>query len=469
MRVFKATYTGRRGGKRTARRLYVEFRQGERVRRLPGFTDKGATEAMGRKVERLAELREAGEPLPLDLVRFVEVLPARMRATLARWGVLDPRTVASAQPLAEHVVAFEESLRSRERSEDHVSLTVARVKAVLEGTGATMPTDLRPEPVERWLHAQRERGDREKGELGLSARSSNGYLQAVRQFSRWLCSTGRTSEDPLRTLRPLNAALDRRLERRAFSDDELRSLLAAAVAGPECFDLAGPERALLYRVAAETGLRANELRSLRAGDFEGLDGERPTVRVAAQNSKRRREDVLPLRRALAQAVAEHMRGRLPSALAFSAVPSKSADMLREDLKAAKIEPEDECGRVLDFHSLRVSFVTALARAGVAPKVAQALARHSSPVLTFNVYAKLGADDERAALSALPNLGPSSESTSARATGTDGANVLASSLASASSSTVSACPPESTSRTLARRPRWRNRQTRRIQNPFPARE
>ncbi len=58
--------------------------------------------------------------------------------------------------------------------------------------------------------------------------------------------------------------------------------------------MSGPERAMLYRLAVETGLRAGELRSLIRSSFQ-LDGDKPTVTVAAAYSKRRREDILPLR------------------------------------------------------------------------------------------------------------------------------------------------------------------------------
>ena len=61
-------------------------------------------------------------------------------------------------------------------------------------------------------------------------------------------------------------------------------------------------------------------------------------------------------------------------------------LLRKRLEAAGIEPETEAGRV-DFHSLRVTFITALARGDVHPKKAQELARHSSINLTMQVYTK----------------------------------------------------------------------------------
>ncbi len=59
------------------------------------------------------------------------------------------------------------------------------------------------------------------------------------------------------------------------------------------------------------------------------------------------------------------------------------------------------GRVFDFHSLRVQYISGLARAGVPEKVAQTLARHSSITLTFDTYAKVQTDDLTHAVNKLP--------------------------------------------------------------------
>ena len=45
--------------------------------------------------------------------------------------------------------------------------------------------------------------------------------------------------------------------------------------------------------------------------------------------------------------------------------------------------------VLDFHALRHSFASAVVAAGATPKEAQELMRHSTPTLTFAVYAHAG--------------------------------------------------------------------------------
>ena len=50
--------------------------------------------------------------------------------------------------------------------------------------------------------------------------------------------------------------------------------------------MTGPERAVLYQLAVETGLRARELRSLTWDSFD-LDADVPTVTVRAAYSKHR--------------------------------------------------------------------------------------------------------------------------------------------------------------------------------------
>ena len=81
---------------------------------------------------------------------------------------------------------------------------------------------------------------------------------------------------------------------------------------------------------------------------------------------------------------------------------------------------DDGERVLDFHALRHTFITNLARGGVHPKVAQQLARHSTITLTMDRYSHTVIGELSDALTALPNLdGTSPEQTRQRATGTHG--------------------------------------------------
>ncbi len=72
-----------------------------------------------------------------------------------------------------------------------------------------------------------------------------------------------------------------------------------------------------------------------------------------------------------------------------------------DLEAAGISVETPDGRI-DFHSLRVMFVTGLARGGVHPRKALQLARHSSIELTMRVYTKFQTSELASCLDCLPD-------------------------------------------------------------------
>jgi len=70
-------------------------------------------------------------------------------------------------------------------------------------------------------------------------------------------------------------------------------------------------------------------------------------------------------------------------------------------KSSFLASRDDHGRVVDFHSLRNTFITNLSLSGVQPKAAQTLARHSDINLTMNTYTMLRVLDQAAAVEALP--------------------------------------------------------------------
>jgi hypothetical protein len=200
------------------------------------------------------------------------------------------------------------------------------------------------------------------------------------------------------------------------------ALIHAAVQGAPVQGMTGPDRAMLYRVALGTGLRAGELRSLTPEAFD-LDTDPPTVTVAASYSKRRRNDTQPIPESLADGLRPWLAGRPARRPVFPTMPRvKTAAMLRADLTAAGIPYRDGSGRVADFHALRATYNTAVVRGGASVKTAQALSRHSSPVLTIGRYAKAALHDKTAALAALPDLSratPGPEAAALAPTGTDG--------------------------------------------------
>jgi len=96
-------------------------------------------------------------------------------------------------------------------------------------------------------------------------------------------------------------------------------------------------------------------------------------------------------------------GTDPDARPFGKLPDKTAKMVRADLTDAGIAYQDDSDRVADFHAIRHTYVSNLARGGVHPKIAQQLARHSTITLTMDRYTHTAVGELSDALAALPDL------------------------------------------------------------------
>ncbi len=370
MTLYRPQYT--RDGKRTKARVWhVRANVGGRKRqKSTGCRDKRAAEEKARAIVRRWERRAA--------------------------GMRDPFEDAQALPLAGHVADFESVLRARGVSEAHVADRMTHLRAFVAEKAPRRLGDLEPASASEWLSSI-------KGPK-LGARAVNKRYQALRQFGRWLVKSRRLTHDPFETLKPLNEDTDRRRVRRALSAGELAQLLDAAARRPLEFAqkqrvtkgvsaaeeirlrALGRARALLYAMAAGTGLRRNELRQLRWCD---VDTTGLWVRVCAASAKSKREQRVPLRQDLAEALDAFRPG--DAAATDPIVPSRfypTSRTFQADLEAAKIQLKDEEGRVVDFHALRVTFVSSLARAGVHPRTAQALARHANVETTMKHYTDL---------------------------------------------------------------------------------
>ncbi len=418
MRAFQSSYKDKRGRTRRTLTWYVEFTDHlEVTRRVSGFRDRKATESLGRRIEQLVWCKVGREPLPPELSRWIEGLTPKIRKRLATLDLLSAGKVAAMSSLLEHISGSDDApgwrqyLKAKGNTAAYVDKTVGQVERVFGACGFINWSDLSPGKMMKHLDDLRADTADEGGAVkrGLSARTFNSYLGAVKAFCRWMVKDGRASESPLAHLDGLNVRTDRRIVRRALSVEELSWLLASAGEQPERYGMTGAARALLYRLAVETGLRAGELASLKRSSF-ALDADNPTVTVEAAYSKHRREDILPLRANSAAALAEFMASKLPTASAFAMPPgTELAAMLREDLAAARqawmeshrqpqerteanetafLLPVDDSGRVVDFHALRHTAGSLLAAGGVHPKVAQSLMRHSDINLTLSVHPRV---------------------------------------------------------------------------------
>ena len=337
----------------------------------------------------LSPIKTAAMAMLTDLVRKIEFQKA---------GLIDPCTDYLMQPTEDHLSDFAKHLEAKMRSERHVSETIRVIKKVVLACRVTALADLQTagERLEQHL-AERRRA-------GISHRTINGDLVAFRSFCRWLVHRRRMHEDPTRGLERLNQDIDRRRVRRALSDSEIELLFNVTRDSKRVIRrLTGYDRAVLYLVVMRTGLRRGELRSLTSSSFD-LSTSMPTVTVEAAKSKRRRTDILPLSAEIAGMLQEYLTGRSSTALVWPGSWWRQAPkMLRIDLGDAEIPAIDNNGRIVDFHALRTTFVTSLARAGVWPAMAQRLARHSDINLTLNTYTCIQMSELEEAVGRLPRV------------------------------------------------------------------
>jgi len=366
-------------------RYYAEWRDHRgRRHRWAGYTSRRLTERMGQRLTELVAARLEGATPGADLLDWLSLLPADRRAALSALGLLEGRGFREAEPLSNLIAAYRNHLQAVERSRMHVANTCGRITRVVAAVGAHTVADLEVGRVEHELHKWRE--------SGLSTTTSNHYVTALKGFCRWLADEGRATFNPLARLRKLPTEPDRRRVRGVLSDGEIALLLDATKRGPVSFGLTGEQRYWLYRVALETGLRANELRHVT------FDWAEPSVAVEAGYSKRRRRDVQPLRRQTARELKRWIRDN-----PWPMCPHRSAAMLQGDLARAKVRTSNSSGEVVDFHALRHTFISRLAAAGVHPKVAQELARHSTITLTMDHYTHVGRASLASALEDVPSV------------------------------------------------------------------
>jgi len=308
------------------------------------------------------------------------------------------------QPVADSIDEYREDLERKGRDDKHVSETIRLVRKALSKCGCAALADLQrgedsietENSIEKYLASRRK--------SGVSPRTVNADLAAIRSFCRWLKRKKRLTADPTANLQSLDESVDRRRTRRALTDDEALRLFKTTLESDHVFrGLSGRDRAMLYMVAQRSGLRRGELLSLTPRSFK-LDREPPTVRVEAGASKHRKEDLLPLPADVAKELSAYLKGKQRSKPIWPGTWwEESAEMFRVDLAAAEIPITDEDGTVLDFHGQRTTFITGLARAGVLPAKAQKLARHSNINLTMQAYTHLQVDELASAVESLPSL------------------------------------------------------------------
>lgn len=372
MRVYRRAYTDAKGLKRTARFWTVEYRdRGKVIRQTLKVTSAKVAQVMA-----------------ADIVRDVE---------LRRAGIDTHRATRQASPFV-LVDRFVAELVRRERRPAYVRLVRRRLRAVLAEVQSI--AEVTGERVGRIL-ADLAADPPGKNVERLAPRTQNGYRTALGSFFDWLLTTGQWHENPVLVVEPATFREEERKRRPLTIEDLGRFVedLRARGAG-------GLARASCYLLAATAGLRRAEMGALE--EHRDLDLDAATVELGGSRTKNGKAALLPLpawtvevlRDYLCEVPPDRVLGRAHRARGanlFASIPG--VERLQADLLAAGIAPETDEG-VVDFHALRTTFITMLARAGVHPAVARDLARHSDLRLTMNVYTKLVLHDGRAAVAKL---------------------------------------------------------------------
>lgn len=358
---------------------YIQFLDHEGNRRTTkGCPDKGVTEAKAAKIETVVQRIQIG------LAEQAELDELLGKPHSDAWD--------------EQVNAFEASLKRKNNTPKHVSLTVNRVKLVLKGCEFKSLADFDADEAEAFLtqHCLEE---------DLGHRTYNHYLQAIDSFGNWLSHPKRRilQKNPFAGISRRNAETDVRHGRRALSANEIALVIEAARKSTykvQGYD--GVTRARIYLLSYMTGLRKGEIASLTPANFK-LDAERPTLTVAAKHSKRRKKDTLPLHADLVGEVRSWLAGLAPDEPLFPLLGQRKAyKMIQRDLEEAGIPYETEEG-IADFHAAgRHTHITELLRSGVSLVEAKELARHSDVRMTMK-YTHIGLEDQAKAVNRLPSL------------------------------------------------------------------
>ena len=336
----------------------------------------------------------------------------------------DPFAAALKKPVDEHLDEFEQHLILKNNTAEHVTQTINQIKVYLEETEPRTIAQINLASVEKFLSSLRQ-------SRNVSLSTCNHYTRAIKSFCNWLVKNDRLIRHPLLALGLFNADTDPRHARRPLSPEEFEYILEAAAKGGTVEGITGKDRRLFYILAAWTGFRKGELGSVTLRHFK-LDGEYPTLTIRASYSKRKHEDTQFLH---PDVVAEFNvwvdeRNPAPDEILFPVSDKscpferKTSVMVEKDLASARfvwineansdeeraaressdfLKYVDSHGKYADFHGLRHTFVTNLARANVSPKMAQTLARHSDIKLTMSIYSHVAPVEQAAAIRSLPGL------------------------------------------------------------------
>jgi len=368
----KVTWTDGRGKKREGK--LITGRDGSRKVCIEGsawmcrYRDEHGIQ---RKVSTGCRTKEGAQHFLYQ--REIEIERIRLgivsRDEIQRFESANTKVQSLFEPFAIHQQA-------KDDTENHIKRTKDKLVRICSECDFDSLESISCDKIEQWIV--------EKKNNGLSPRTINSYLIAAKTFLNWCVSTERLSANPLARIKKLNESLDKRKERRSLSNEEIARLLDAARERKRRGNRSGEETALIYQTMLGTGLRSNELASIKVHQ---VDLDRREIILKAKDEKRKRGTRQPFKAPLGEKLKAWIssQNKTPKDFLFVYTVSGIGDSFERDCLAAGIPLKTDDGRSVDVHALRRTYGTMLARAGVPLTTVQRLMRHSSPELTAKLY------------------------------------------------------------------------------------
>jgi integrase len=367
------------------------------------------------RIQYRDETRKLRDVAGFSNLKATEIEAARLEDEVIRMkrGTLDPReksfTRAESVPLETHLTEWRTNVVASGSSKKYAEQMLNRVRAVFAlgngGRGYTKISELDPVEVQNTVKAMVDVAG------GIGQQTASHIISHCKQFSKWLFDNDRSPLHRLAKLKKFTVT-DVRRARVSIAWPQIVTMIQSVelskghTAGPKGgrFKIAGPDRAMVYRVAVVTGLRARALRSLTPESFN-LQAGAASVTVLPGYIKNKKPVTFPLPDSLADLLRPYLASKAAQKTLWP-LPDDAADMLRADFRRAGIVfPDDRYTR--DFHCLRHTAITGWIEAGTDLKTVQELAGHSSITLTQR-YAHTTPAHKRNAVNALPPIPPKPE-------------------------------------------------------------
>lgn len=373
MRIYRTKYKDK-GKLKQCKTWSIEFKDpiGIVQRWSLGTADKDVADITASQINSLNEWAKKGLDPPEGLVKWTQRQDVKTRNKIYQAGLLKAEQANCTRTLSEHLTDYIADLEINSNN-GYPAQVEGNIKKIMAGCGIEFWSDVDGAEIRKYLDSALN-----------NKHTAQHYIETFKMFANWLKEQGRIKAVPV--IKSIKYIVP---PQRAFEESELQALYETAREGSEIYGLTGHERYVLYRLAFESGLRRNELKSLTRTAF---DFEKCTVLVSGTDTKNDNEAYQKITPETMALIKDFVKDKMPDTKLFD-ISCHSSDMIRKDCRKAGIETANHKGKV-KFHSLRHSLATHLVSKGVPPNVVQKIMRHSDIKTTMKYYTHLlrGAED-----------------------------------------------------------------------------